>query len=89
VIIGSNYNSNPVTSNGKGGVAIGSGLSTTHSSPIADGQGSLALGSSGDGTTINGTTYNQQGPDAKAAYSAALMAGSQVATGADKSIAFG
>nr|WP_223673385.1 YadA-like family protein [Acinetobacter baumannii] len=84
-----NYNSNPVTSNGKGGVAIGSGLSTTHSSPIADGQGSLALGSSGDGTTINGTTYNQQGPDAKAAYSAALMAGSQVATGADKSIAFG
>ncbi|MFV5383606.1 ESPR-type extended signal peptide-containing protein, partial [Acinetobacter towneri] len=89
VIIGSNYNANPVTSNGKGGVAIGSGLSTTHSSPIADGQGSLALGSSGDGTTINGTTYNQQGPDAKAAYSAALMAGSQVATGADKSIAFG
>ncbi|RSE29523.1 hypothetical protein EGT64_16150, partial [Acinetobacter junii] len=89
VIIGSNYNSNPVTSNGKGGVAIGSGLSTTHSSPIADGQGSLALGSSGDGTTINGTTYNQQGPNAKAAYSAALMAGSQVATGADKSIAFG
>ncbi|ERS00124.1 hypothetical protein Q674_16115, partial [Acinetobacter sp. COS3] len=89
VIIGSNYNVNPVTSNGKGGVAIGSGLSTTHNSPIADGQGSLALGSSGDGTTINGTTYNQQGPDAKAAYSAALMAGSQVATGADKSIAFG
>lgn len=89
VIIGSNYNENPVTSNGKGGVAIGSGLSTTHRSPIADGQGSLALGSSGDGTTINGTTYNQQGPNAKAAYSAALMAGSQVATGADKSIAFG
>ncbi|MCR4531138.1 ESPR-type extended signal peptide-containing protein, partial [Acinetobacter venetianus] len=89
VVIGSNFNVNPTTSNGKGGVAIGSGLSTTHSSPIADGQGSLALGSSGDGTTINGTTYNQQGPDAKAAYSAALMAGSQVATGADKSIAFG
>ncbi|MEN8423862.1 ESPR-type extended signal peptide-containing protein, partial [Acinetobacter junii] len=89
VIIGSNFNANPVTSNGKGGVAIGSGLSTTHKSPIADGQGSLALGSSGDGTTINGTTYNQQGPDAKAAYSAALMAGSQTATGADRSIAFG
>ncbi|ENW02548.1 ESPR-type extended signal peptide-containing protein, partial [Acinetobacter beijerinckii] len=89
VIIGSNFNANPATSNGKGGVAIGSGLSGSHKSPIADGQGSLALGSSGDGTAINGTTYNQQGPDAKAAYSAALMAGSQTATGADRSIAFG
>ncbi|MDP1447213.1 ESPR-type extended signal peptide-containing protein, partial [Acinetobacter lwoffii] len=89
VVIGSNFNTNPTTSNGKGGVAIGSGLSTIHKSPIADGQGSLALGSSGDGTAINGTIYNQQGPDAKAAYSAALMAGSQTATGADRSIAFG
>ncbi|RZH02854.1 hypothetical protein EXD91_18690, partial [Acinetobacter pittii] len=89
VVIGSSFNVNPTTSNGKGGVAIGSGLSTIHKSPIADGQGSLALGSSGDGTAINGTIYNQQGPDAKAAYSAALMAGSQTATGADRSIAFG
>ncbi|MFV5665807.1 ESPR-type extended signal peptide-containing protein [Acinetobacter pittii] len=89
VVIGSNFNANPTTSNGKGGVAIGSGLSAIHKSPIADGQGSLALGSSGDGTAINGTIYDQQGPDAKAAYSAALMAGSQTAIGADRSIAFG
>ncbi|MCU4583221.1 hypothetical protein KTJ32_19705, partial [Acinetobacter gyllenbergii] len=89
VVIGSNFNANPVTSNGKGGVAIGSGLSAAHSSAIADGQGTLALGSSGDGTTINGTTYNQQGPDAKATYSAAIMAGAKTTAGADRSIAFG
>ena len=40
VVIGSNFNANPATSNGKGGVAIGSGLSGSHKSPIADGQGS-------------------------------------------------
>ncbi|WP_267313169.1 ESPR-type extended signal peptide-containing protein, partial [Acinetobacter proteolyticus] len=92
VVIGSNFNSNMTTSTGKGGVAIGSGLysvgATKLSSPMANGLGSLALGSSGDNTTgTDGFAYNKNGAVATATYSAALMMGAS--TQGDRSIAFG
>ncbi|MEC8886918.1 MAG: ESPR-type extended signal peptide-containing protein, partial [Pseudomonadota bacterium] len=83
VIIGSNWNSNQNQSTGKGGVAIGSGLTTTLDSPVANGQGSVALGSSGD-ESINSSL---NGAQATGNYSAAIMAGA-VASGTS-SIAFG
>ncbi|WP_289847537.1 beta strand repeat-containing protein, partial [Acinetobacter defluvii] len=70
VIIGSNYNSNPTTSTGIGGVAVGSGLTTSLKSPTANGIGSVAIGSSGDGAT---NKYN--GAVATGNHSLALMAG--------------
>ncbi|ENV11446.1 hypothetical protein F966_00001, partial [Acinetobacter higginsii] len=92
VVIGSNFNSNMTTSTGKGGVAIGSGLysvgATKLQSPMANGLGSLALGSSGDNTTgSDGFAYNKNGAVATATYSAALMMGAS--TQGDRSIAFG
>ncbi|WP_420912174.1 beta strand repeat-containing protein, partial [Acinetobacter proteolyticus] len=92
VVIGSNFNSNMTTSTGKGGVAIGSGLysvgATKLQSPMANGLGSLALGSSGDNTTgTDGFAYNKNGAVATATYSAALMMGAS--TQGDRSIAFG
>lgn len=51
VVIGSNFNANPTATTGKGGISIGSGLTGTLKSPTANGIGSVALGSSGDGAT--------------------------------------
>ncbi|WP_213062856.1 ESPR-type extended signal peptide-containing protein, partial [Acinetobacter piscicola] len=82
VIIGSNFNSNMTTSTGKGGVAIGSGLTTTLKSPMANGIGSVAIGSSGDGTT-----NNLNGAVATGNHALALMAGSNA--NAVNSIAIG
>ena len=72
VVIGSNFNANPTTSNGAGGVAIGSGLTTTLSSPIANGIGSVAIGSSGNGSA-NSNSLN--GAVASGSHALALMAG--------------
>ena len=72
VIIGSNYNANMTTSTGLGGVAVGSGLTNTLQSPMANGIGSVAIGSSGDGAT---NSYN--GAVATGNHALALMAGSQ------------
>ena len=44
VVIGSNFNSNQTTTNGKGGVSIGSGLTNALDSPTANGIGSVRGG---------------------------------------------
>ncbi|WP_296283643.1 ESPR-type extended signal peptide-containing protein, partial [uncultured Acinetobacter sp.] len=84
VVIGSNYNSTRVTTTtttGKGGISIGSGLIdpdtlpsnvTAPKSPMANGIGSVAIGSSGDGTT-NSNSLN--GAVATGNHALALMAG--------------
>ncbi|MGP5516300.1 ESPR-type extended signal peptide-containing protein, partial [Psychrobacter alimentarius] len=82
VVIGSNFNVNPTTSSGQGGVAIGSGLTTTLDSPIANGVGSVAIGSSG-----NGTTNNLNGANASGNHALALMSGANAS--ATNSIALG
>tara|TARA_R110002051_G_scaffold14433_2_gene46732 strand:+ start:599 stop:1489 length:891 start_codon:yes stop_codon:yes gene_type:complete len=82
VIIGQNFNSNPTTSTGAGGVAIGSGLTSALDSPIANGVGSVALGSSG-----NGTTNSLNGAVASGNHSLALMSGANAS--ATNSIALG
>lgn len=70
VVIGSNFNANPTTSNGQGGVAIGSGLTSALDSPVANGVGSVAIGSSG-----NGTTNSLNGAVASGNHALALMSG--------------
>ncbi|AMW77475.1 hypothetical protein AMD27_00165 [Acinetobacter sp. TGL-Y2] len=84
VIIGSNYNVNITTSTGLGGVAVGSGLTTTLKSPMANGIGSVAIGSSGDGTT---SSNSLNGAVATGNHALALMAGS--ISSATDSIAIG
>ncbi|RKG34776.1 ESPR-type extended signal peptide-containing protein, partial [Acinetobacter rongchengensis] len=86
VVIGSNFNANPTTTTGKGGVSIGSGLvdpnlplpagvtaATLPKSPMANGIGAVAIGSSGDGTA-NSNIFN--GAVATGNHALALMAGS-------------
>ncbi len=89
VIIGSNFNSNPTTSTGAGGVAIGSGLTPNLDSPIANGIGSVAIGSSGNATTngLNGAIASgnhalalMSGAEASAANSVAIGAGSRASS---------
>ncbi|MGP5663078.1 ESPR-type extended signal peptide-containing protein, partial [Psychrobacter celer] len=82
VVIGSNFNANPTTSTGQGGVAIGSGLTTTLDSPVANGVGSVAIGSSG-----NGTTNSLNGANASGNHALALMSGANAS--ATDSIALG
>ena len=82
VVIGSNFNANPTTSTGAGGVAIGSGLTTALDSPTANGIGSVAIGSSG-----NGTTNNLNGAVATGNHALALMSGANAS--ATNSIALG
>ena len=84
VIIGSNFNSNMTISTGKGGVAVGSGLTTTLKSPMANGIGSVAIGSSGD-TSANSNSLN--GAVASGNHALALMAGSTAS--ANDTIAIG
>ncbi|WP_394212688.1 ESPR-type extended signal peptide-containing protein, partial [Psychrobacter piscatorii] len=82
VVIGSNFNANPTTSSGQGGVAIGSGLTSTLDSPVANGVGSVAIGSSG-----NGTTNSLNGAVASGNHALALMSGANAS--ATNSIALG
>nr|WP_201603609.1 YadA-like family protein [Psychrobacter submarinus] len=82
VIIGQNFNSNPTTSTGAGGVAIGSGLTPALDSPVANGVGSVAIGSSG-----NGTTNSLNGAVASGNHALALMSGANAS--ATNSIALG
>ena len=82
VIIGSNFNANATTSSGRGGVAIGSGLTTGLDSPTANGIGSVAIGSSG-----NGSTNSLNGAAASGNHALALMAGAEAL--ATNSIALG